>query len=224
MKRAFVAVIVACVAAAGGILAQERDSLPYRALAVTEIPIQEREILHYRVYGEGVMTYFINDDTSTCASGVRTTVILHGDQGVVYENGYPTESSIVSIMVSVYDRCADLLLSLVIGTGPAEELHVNPNLKSASLRTSFYATELLHDNPVTVSVDLVWNGAGQPENTSDHDRYNVGDQLYVSNANGTIRDAVAGGSVTVGTVDITPNPSIHGSIEKDSTRTVSFYR
>ncbi len=216
--------LIACVAAMCGVPAQGRDIAPLRAVEPSDAPSGEREILHYRVQGDGVTTEFVSVDTSYCDLGVETITIVHAARGVIDTNGDVTESSLVSVIATVYDRCAQLPLMIAIGSGPVEDLHVSPNRKSASLRASFEGRDGIYGDPVLIAVDLVWNGVGQPDRTTDHVRYDTGTQHFVSNSTGTIRSAVASGTVTVGGRDVSSLPSIYGVIESDATRTLSLYR
>lgn len=129
----------------------------------------------------------------------------------------------MSVVAVVFDRCLSTTVLNVFGAGAVEELQLNPNLKSANLRATISASGSA-SNPVEVTVDLVWDGAGRKDRTSEQVRTRLGVYTYISNATGTIRDAAAAGSVVVGGLDVTPLPSSQGFIEKDSTRSLTIYR
>ena len=215
-----VAVLVACLAVAGEVRAQ----------------YCELEKIHTSSQGDGVSADFSSVDTSTCALGIETTVHVAGSQGVVtiadlcgrggsHVKSVTTEqSSVVAVVVSVYDRCLATQVLSVTGTGEAGELHVNNNFKTGSLRADFEGIDDL-DQPVSIAIDLVWTGLGQKENTTDHVRSsNGGLGVFVYTASGTIRDAVAAGSVVVGGTDRTPLPSSVATIERDASRSFTAYR
>ena len=234
MNRTLLAIILTCVAVVGGGSAQERgvvavgadgvaEAVRARGVDTIEFWGGERAMYHYLVYGEGVAAEFQSVDTSTCAAGIETSVSVHGSQGVIYGNDEPIESNVVVVVISAFDRCLNMSLWSVTGTGPADLLHLDPNFKSASLRASIQGIDDA-GNPVALAVDLVWNGAGQKDKTRDHEGYNEGVYKLVSNSTGTIREAVAGGTVTVGSLDVTPLPSNQGVIEKDTTRRLVVYR
>lgn len=205
MTKTCIAALIACLAAAGGASAQEREKI------------------HIRANGEGVTADFSSVETSTCALGIETTVRVDGSQGVVINNGMTFESNVAAVVVSVYDRCLEMPVLSVTGTGEAEELQVNPNLKTASLRAGFEGSDD-YNQPVWITVDLVWNGVNRAERTSDHVNVNQGVYKVVATSSGTIRDAVAGGSVTVDGTDETPLSSTRGTIEKDALRKLIVYR
>jgi len=192
-------------------------------VAVPVSSAAEREKFHHRIYGDGVGAELVSVDTSTCTAGVETRVVVNANQGESVENGYHLEGDYVSVLAVVFDRCKNVELLSVFGSGPAGDFQLNPNLKSASLRTSLTGIDS-SNNSVDITVDLVWNGAGRADRTSDQVRSRFGVYTYISNANGAIRDASAGGSVVIGALDVTPLPSTTGFIETDSTRSLTIYR
>ena len=111
----------------------------------------------------------------------------------------------------------------VTGLGEAEALHVNPSLKTASLRAAFEGIDEF-DQPVSIAIDLVWNGVDQNERTGGHVNQNQGIYRLVFNGSGTVRDAVAAGSVTIDGTDQTPLPSTQATIEKNSARALEVWR
>ena len=72
--------------------------------------------------------------------------------------------------------------------------------------------------------DLVWTGVGQKERTDDHVNDNQGIVRFRYTSSGTIRDAVAAGSVVIDGADRTPLPSTQGTIERDAARELVVYR
>jgi hypothetical protein len=205
MNRTVFAIMIACVVAVSGISAQETSRT------------------HIRADGEGVTADFLSVDTSTCELGIETRVYVHAAQGVVHVDNEPSEENVATVVVSVFDLCLNMPVLSVTGSGAADQLVVNPALKSASLRTSIQGTDD-SDNPVAIAVDLVWTAADRAEHTTDHVHYNEFIYHFESTSIGVIRDAVAGGSVVVGAVDVTPLPSVEGVIEKNASRTLDVWR
>lgn len=213
------AVLIACVAVVGQARAQFCE--------VERIRVQSQ--------GDGVSADFSSVDTSTCALGIETIVHVEGSVGVIntadtcgsggnrVKSVTTTQTNVVAVAVAVYDHCADAQILSVAGTGEADELHVSQNFKTGSLRASFDGLDD-SDQPVPVTIDLVWNGVGQKEQTGDHvtDNQKILRIHYASN--GTLRDAVATGSVTVGGTDRTPSPSTDGTLERDASRSLTVYR
>jgi len=214
-----VAVVVACFAVASQAAAQ----------------YCELEKMHVRSYGEGATADFTSVDTSTCALGIETTVHVEGSQGEItiadlcgrggsHINTVTTaQTNVVAVFVDVYDRCLATQVLSVTGTGEADEIHVSNNFKTASLRAAFDGVDAF-DQPVAIALDLVWTGVGPKENNIDHTNSNGGIVKFISTSSGTIRGAVAAGSVTVGGTDRTPAPSTEGTIERDSTHELVVYR
>jgi hypothetical protein len=214
------AIVIACLGAAGEASAQ----------------YCELEKLHTRSQGEGVSADFSSVDTSTCALGIETAVHVTGSQGVIaladvcgrggdqVKSVTTEQSNVVAVLVIVYDRCLAAEVLSVTGTGEADELHVSQNFKTASLRAAFEGIDDF-DQPVSIAVDLVWTGVGQKEHTGDHvNTSNGGLGKFVYTSSGTIRDAVATGSVVVGGTDRTPLLSTQGTIDRDAAHSFTVYR
>ena len=213
------AVLIACFAAASNAAAQ----------------YCEIESISVHSEGDGVSADFSSVDTSTCALGIETSVHVDGGEGIVsifhtcgsdreVIQDTTEESSVVAVLVGVYDRCLGTQVFSVTGTGEATELHVNQNFKSASLRAAFEGTDG-SGQAVSIAVDLVWAGTGDKERVREHVNEGQGGAFslrYMSS--GTIRDAVAAGSVTVNGTDETPLPSNQGTIEKDASRGLEEWR
>jgi hypothetical protein len=214
-----VAALIGCVATAGKASAQ----------------YCELERLRVVSQGEGASADFSSVDTSTCALGIETTVHVEGSQGVITAADHcgrganhittvtETQTSVVAVLVTVYDRCLDTEVLSVTGIGEAEELHVSNNFKTASIRADLQGVDDF-DQPVAIAIDLVWNGVGPKERTMDHTNSNEGIVRFVSTSSGTIRDAVAAGSVLLDGADKTPLPSTQGTIEKDASHGFIVYR
>jgi hypothetical protein len=195
----------------------------------------ELEKIRYRSEGDTVTADFSSLDRSECVLGVETTVHVEGSVGDIHIadlcGSGPTSDSevtdevtnIVAVVVSVYDRCLAMSVRSITGTGAAEEIHVNPNRKTGSLRAAISGTDEL-DQPVSIAIDLVWNGVGHKDRTNDRVNTNQGIYKLVYASSGTIRDAAAAGSVTIDGADITPLPATRGTIEKNVTRSFEVYR
>jgi hypothetical protein len=214
------AILIACLAVASEAAAQN---------------FCELERMHIRSDGEGVSADFSSLDTSTCALGIETTVHVESSQGVIttadlcgrgggqIRSVTSTQSNVVAVLVGVYDRCLAMQVLSVTGTGEADELHVGNNFKTASLRAAFDGVDEF-DQPVSIAIDLVWTGVGPKERTVDHTNNNQGIFRFISTSSGTIRDAVAAGSVTVGGTDRTPLASTQGTIERAASHSLVVYR
>ena len=215
-----IVVLIACLAVASEAAAQNTCEL---------------ERMHIRSDGEGVSADFSSVDTSTCALGIETTVHVEASQGEItiadlcgrggsrISSVTTTQTNVVAVLVGVYDRCLATQLLSVTGTGEAAELHVSNNFKTASLRAAFDGVDDF-DQTVSIAIDLVWTGVGQKERTVDHVNNNSGIFKFISTSSGTIRDAVAAGSVVVGGADRTPLPSTQGTIERDALHNLVVYR
>jgi hypothetical protein len=217
--RIYMAVLVAGLAAAGQTRAQ----------------YCELEKLHVRSDGEGVSADFSSVDTTTCDLGIETAVHVEASRGVIttadlcgrgayhIRSVQTSQSNVVAVVVRVFDRCLATQLLSVTGTGVADDLHVNANFKTASLRASIEGVDDF-DQPVSIAIDLAWTGVGQKERTVDHVNDHEGIFRLHYTSSGTIRDAFAVGSVIVEDIDRTPLTSTRGTIERDAAHEVIVYR
>ena len=195
----------------------------------------ELERIHLRSQGDGVSADFSTVDTSTCALGIETTVHVEGTQGTLIVADQicrgedhetivtETQTSVVAVVVSVYDWCLGTELRSVIGVGEPDELHVSNNLKTGSLRATIEGLNEF-DQTVSIEIDLVWSVVGQRERTIDHENLTHGIIMYVSTSSGTVRGAFAAGSVTVDGTDETPLAATQGTIERDVAHELIVYR
>ena len=220
MKTTFcISVLAVCLVAAGPAHAQ----------------YCELEKLHVQSQGDGVSADFSSVDTSTCAAGIETRVHVEASQGVIetadlcgrggnqIRSVTTTQTNVVAVVVGVYDWCLGTQLLMVTGTGEPDDLHVSNNFKTSSLRATIMGVDD-SDQPVQVTIDLAWTGVGQKERTVDHVNDNQRIFMFHSTSSGTIRDAVAVGSVVVDDIDRTPLASTQGTIERDSLHEFIVYR
>ena len=206
-------------------------------VAVTQAAAQycELERIHYNSWGDVVTAEFSSVDTSTCELGIETVVHVEGNYGFIdatdrcgrgrlhYRTDTTTPRNLVAVVVGVYDHCLDTRVLFVTGTGDAEDLHVSNNFKTGSLRASFNGLDEFNQ-PVPIHIDLVWAGVGPKERNVDHAHESEGILAFSFTSSGTIRAAVAAGSVTVGDVDVSPVPSTDGTIERESAHSLVAYR
>ena len=219
-NKTYVAVLIACLVATGEAVAQTYCEL---------------ERIHTRAKGDGVTADFSSVDTSTCALGIETTVFVDANvsaRHVASRCGRGSTSSVeitdsvsneVAVVIGAYDRCLGMPVLSVTGTGEAEELHLSPNRKTASLRATIEGTDEF-DQPVSIAIDLVWDGVGHQDRTSNNVTVNHGIFRLVFHSSGTIRDASAAGTVSIDGNDVTPLPATQSTIEKDAARELRVWR
>ncbi|HJQ97197.1 MAG TPA: hypothetical protein VJ826_02730, partial [Candidatus Polarisedimenticolaceae bacterium] len=155
--------------------------------------------------------------------GVIGTADLCGRGSYHIRTVRESQTTVVAVFVSVYDRCLGAEVLSITGTGEAEHIHISNNFKTASLRATIDAVDD-SENPVPVEIDLVWSAVGQKERTVDHDGVHQGIHSYVYTSTGTIRGAVSSGSVMVGGIDETPNASTQAQLERDTFHEFVVYR
>jgi hypothetical protein len=186
--------------------------------------------------GQGVSADFVSVDTRTCSLGIETRVHVESNLGSNYvsdtcgsgNNEVTTvtkeETNLVIVLVGVYDRCLATQLLSVRGVGEPEEFHISQNFRTANVLAVLEGTDE-NDQPVSIDIDLVWNGVGKKEQTGTHVNGSQGGAVRFRYAStGTIRDAVAAGSVLVDGVDMTPLMSTQGTIERNASREFTEYR
>lgn len=168
------------------------------------------EVSHFT--GRSVDANFSSTDPSGCIS---TSVQLFA--GDLLSNTPPGQASPgIIIGIFQYDRCTftQLLTASTIASLSRKDLRIAGNLNSATLDTTLSVFDEVSGTFVDVTVDLTWMGTSPVNRENNHFNYRFEDCLTVLHSNTAFRYAEASGTVTVGTTNFTPEPSIEGHIGK----------
>jgi hypothetical protein len=160
--------------------------------------------------------------TSTAPDGCLVTYagITASDERIKESGGKPQTISEVYVTVYLVNICTDPFEVLVDAFGQAqlsaEALQVDKNLNSATLNTTIEACNYLpgvpNCVPIPVAINLTWSGIGPVRNEKSQYQFDDGSCKVHSAYNGSIRDAVATGSMTAPGINFTPEPSVSAQI------------
>lgn len=164
----------------------------------------------FKFRGESVSAFFSSIDGC-----VETNVFVSATEGNFQSSpGRPSPVSDLFLFISQYDFCTDtLLLSAdAFAVLSDEEFEVARKLASATLITTVTAFEHVSETPFDVSVDLTWTAVGPLSRQNNKSHFSTPGCKILSRFKGSSRFAEASGSVSDGTTNFTPEPSVDAFI------------
>jgi hypothetical protein len=168
----------------------------------------------FKFKGEGASAIFSSVDASGC---VITDVYVNADEGTNQNPpGRGSSSSSLALFISQYDACTgSVLLAADAFTLLADsDFQVFGSLSSATLHARVDAFDYVSNTSFEVFVDLSWDGHGSVNREKRHTHFSSPGCRVNSRFDLTFRPAVATGSVSDGTVNFTPEPSLGYDIYK----------
>ena len=154
-----------------------------------------------RFQGHSAEAYFYTTDASRC---IQTAVIL--------ELG---EETLISLALLRYDVCQNQPLMEAYGRKQLtkSELKYSGNLDSAVLRTTVQVTDYITNSTFDVWVDLTWTGTGEIHTSQEHYTYSPSPGCHINFLlQESYRSASASGTVSDGTMNITPDPASQATL------------
>ena len=179
--------------------------------------VSATDISHFR--GRSVDANFFSTDSSGCIStGVN---LFAGD--LVSDTPPNQASPRIVIVISQYDRCTNTQLLAASTNAPLskKDLQIAGTLNSATLQTTVSVFDEVSNTSFNVTVDLTWTGTSSVEHQTTHFNDRFEDCHFVIRSNSAFRFAEASGTVTDGTENFTPEPSIEGHIGSTNLGSVS---
>jgi hypothetical protein len=170
------------------------------------------EIFHSR--GQSAWAFFSTTDPSGC---VVTNVFVFASEEGFRSPPEPGEtSSWTEFAVSQFDVCTEPLTVLLDAEGFAvlsdSAFQVSRNLDSVMLHTTGIAFDEVTRTRFEVSIDLTWTGTGRLTHRNSTTHFNNPDCHINAHYNNPYRDAQASGSISDGTTNFTPEPSLLAEI------------
>lgn len=166
------------------------------------------EIFKFR--GDSVSAFFTNTDGC-----IETSVFVAATQGVLQR---PPGSLVteVAILIFQFDLCTDtrLVSAEALASVPEADFQVSKKLEQATLNTTVTVTDFAADPQASfdVFIDLTWTATGSLSRQNNNSNFsNPGCNIH-NRIHGTSRTAEASGSVSNGTINYTPQPSVDASI------------
>ena len=191
------------------------------ATGQASIDVTKRDI---RFDGDGAWAVFYVIDTTSCARGTVSEVLVETSTFTADVNGAHGAGGNTSIGVTVRDNCVNAVVRTVSGATTLQELQVDPSLQSASLHCTLPVFDSAAGAFVDMSVDLIWTGMGKiyRDRHGSVDHYENG--MFSSKTYDTSRDAVATGSLILNGVELTLPLSDAAQVETDAHRERSLLR
>ena len=168
------------------------------------------EIFKFR--GESVSALFTNTDGC-----IETSVFVAATEGVLQRPPGPgSPVTEVAILILQYDLCSDtrLVSAEALTSVPEADFQVSKKLEQATLNTTVTVTDFAAD-PIAsfdVFIDLTWTATGPLSRQNNNINFNDHGCNIHNRLHGTSRTAEASGSVSDGTMNYTPQPSVQAFI------------
>ena len=169
------------------------------------------ETVTYSFRGEAASAEF--EMTEGCISTV-TNIFVYEHQFHFPLGPAPEGSPGIEVFIYRHDVCGEIsYLSSVSARVdlPEGAFSVSEGLQGATLNAAIEAEDDT-GNRFPVAIDLTWSGVGEVSRTINHENAGSLGTRGIWRSKGTSRDAIATGSVVLETVNVTPNPSLEGSL------------
>lgn len=175
------------------------------------------DVVHFK--GRGVDAVFSSNDSSGCIS----TYVSMFAGNLLSDTLQGKDSLGIVIVISQYDRCTytQLLAASTIAPLSKTDLKIAGNLNSATLHATVSVFDEVSATSFDVTVDLTWTGTSSMQRENFHYNYRFGDCHSVHRSIGAFRFAETSGTVTDGTTNFTPEPSVEGHIASTNLGSVS---
>jgi hypothetical protein len=166
----------------------------------------------YKFKGYSASSYFYSIDDSGCiATGGTVFVFENISHSPPGPGGYETD---VLIDFFQQDICTGTLLMSASNRAPAEiiEFDVAGNLDSVTLQAIVPMFDYGNNIAFDLTVDLTWTGTSSIGHQNSQYKETFEGCHYSLKNNSAFRYAEASGTVSDGTMNFTPQPSIQGTI------------
>ena len=158
-----------------------------------------------KFHGPSVFANFDNVSPDGC---IETAVSVDASQNTVHNQTI----SEADILIGQFDNCTGILLLDAFGSNFNANFQVGNKLLSAALNTTISVTDILTGNTFPVSVNLAWTSTSAITHEDQIIHFHT--QGFIANAhfNADFRLANASGTVSAGTTNFTPSPSVFAQI------------
>jgi hypothetical protein len=157
--------------------------------------------------------FFESIDSSVCNTGITTDVSVEASNGMSQTPPGPrTLSSIVTVFVSQFDTCTSTPILCIFGSASLADADFKVNAQSATLNTQLTAIDCDTGNPIDMSINVSWKANGQPTPSNFREFFQTPRIIDKSSGHATVTPAQASGTVSDGTTNFTPTPTVDASI------------
>jgi hypothetical protein len=161
-------------------------------------------------------------------SGGVTTFRFQGNTAFAVFNSYSPDNCVdtfvvvdgtqrrpgleADVSISQYDVCTGTQLLFAYGSTFTPNFQVSARLASASLSATISVFDEVSGNTFPVSVSMTWTATGPLSRAVGSEHLQFGNIIQNFRMNDTFRDASASGTVSDGTTNFTPSPSVFTQI------------
>jgi len=212
--------------------ALQRGAVCLAFLGVLTLPTPARAADSFNFRGRFANAVFRSTDPTGC---IVTVVFVTVTEGRLHNPPGPPSASVATdpvatVRIAQDDYCTSAYLhAFGEATLTDETFQVNKELTSASLNATVLVINDAHDLfAYDVDLALTWTGTGELVRQSDRFHFHASDFSFQSRSNGTFRDAVASGSVSLaaslGDTNLTPQASMDAQIGSVKSGTLSLQK
>lgn len=153
--------------------------------------------------GFSAQSYYSSVDRSTCANGVYTYYGVYASDNVQVDPSSSTFGGpLVSVFTSEWNDCT-YSYSSYYGETTDASIKTSGSLDTATVQATIQLSDWSNNPGPTVTVDMKWVGFGSTSTLSDSITSRTGDTMYKSRVTGSSRQAMADGTLTVGSTPVT---------------------
>ena len=155
----------------------------------------------FRFHGISAFAFFDNVSSDGC---IDTSVDVDGTQ-----NGTSSEAD---VFIGKFDNCMGTPLLLAFGSTFNPDFQVSNKLASASLSATISVFDDVSSTTFNVSVNTTWTATGPLSHEIQSFHFQTKGFIDNFHLNAAFRDAGASGTVSDGTTNFTPSPSLFAQI------------
>ena len=153
----------------------------------------------FKFHGLSAFAFF--DNVSGC---IETSVSVDGFQNTV--NNQPASGA--DIFISQFDNCMNTQLLAAFGSTGSPTFQIDRKLLSASLNTTISVTDFVSNKTFNVSVNQTWTSTSAIRHEISTFHFHTKGFTESAHFDAELRDANASGTVSDGTTNFTPSPSV----------------
>ena len=178
-------------------------------MAVSASPVHAAsETSHFSFQGQTANAAFSSTDPGGCV--VTSAFVFANDGRTKTSPGGPLAESFAFVAVSQFNQCTDTQLLSAEGSAvlAPNDFQMDSRLTAATLDSRIELFDLVSGTSFPVDVSLAWTGSGDTVTQKSHFLLNAPGLKVNSRSSGTLRGGTATGTVTAGTTNFTPEPSV----------------
>ncbi len=167
-------------------------------------------VFHSTFKGQSANAFFVGVDPSGC---IETAVSIVAQDESLKVDGQPGVTSVAFLFISVFDSCTGTALVSAAGSAAlAPNDFVVQKVDSATLDRSIDVVDFASGTSFAVDVSLNWTGVGDQVRAKIHSHVKSPSFRMNSRFDATSRAAMASGTVSDGTTNFTPVPTLDATL------------